>query len=149
MEAPGHARDLWTGGRHPIRFETKWIPPTEGEAVNDLELSDPEHEDLFDHVNDLYGQAASHQIGGFPAAVQNADMEADCELRASALDASKPEDRALAEARASEWRLLLQIDSDDELDYMWGDVGMLYFWVRANDAKRGHFEDVWMEFQCH
>ena len=29
---------------------------------------------------------------------------------------------------------LLQIDTDDSLDMMWADGGLLYFWIREEDA---------------
>ena len=34
---------------------------------------------------------------------------------------------------AKDWRLLLQIDSNEENNYMWGDSGRLYFWIRKVD----------------
>ena len=34
------------------------------------------------------------------------------------------------------WRLLLQLDSDDDAGMMWGDEGTLYFWVPEADARR-------------
>jgi uncharacterized protein YwqG len=51
-------------------------------------------------------------------------------------------------ASADEWQLLLQLDSDDRADLMWGDGGMLYFWIRAQDLAERRFEMVWMTLQC-
>lgn len=48
----------------------------------------------------------------------------------------------------SEWRLLLQLDSDDASDMMWGDSGILYFWIREADARAGDFSNVWVILQC-
>jgi uncharacterized protein YwqG len=48
------------------------------------------------------------------------------------------------EAGKSEWMLLLQIDSDDDAKMMWGDTGMLYFWIRKNDLKKLRFDHVWL-----
>jgi len=31
---------------------------------------------------------------------------------------------------------------------MWGDMGMLYFWIRAEDLAARRFERVWMILQC-
>lgn len=42
-----------------------------------------------------------------------------------------------------EWRLLLRIDSDDELGYVWGDCGVLYVWIREADLAARNFADVW------
>lgn len=30
---------------------------------------------------------------------------------------------------------------------MWGDCGMLYFWVEAEAARAGRFENVWAVFE--
>ena len=49
---------------------------------------------------------------------------------------------------AGAWRLLAQVDSDDDLDMMWGDFGMLYYWIREEDLKNRHFDRAWMILQC-
>jgi uncharacterized protein DUF1963 len=47
---------------------------------------------------------------------------------------------------APEWRLLFQMDSDDDVGVMWGDCGLIYYWIRESDlrthgasVKRGRF----------
>jgi uncharacterized protein YwqG len=40
------------------------------------------------------------------------------------------------------------MDTDDELDVMWGDGGMLYFWVEEEAARAGRFDNVWLVLQC-
>jgi uncharacterized protein YwqG len=42
----------------------------------------------------------------------------------------------------------LQFDSDDTAKLMWGDLGMLYFWVRQQDLKVREFSKAWMTLQC-
>jgi uncharacterized protein YwqG len=49
----------------------------------------------------------------------------------------------------SGWRLLLQLDSDNNLGWMWGDAGRLYFWISENALRGRRFEDVWMVCQCY
>jgi uncharacterized protein YwqG len=49
---------------------------------------------------------------------------------------------------AAEWMLLLQVDTDDEVGWMWGDVGTICFWVRESNLSAGRFDRVWMIFQC-
>jgi hypothetical protein len=46
-----------------------------------------------------------------------------------------------------DWRLLLQVDSEDDL--MVGDAGMLYYWIRKADLDAGRFDRVVIESQCH
>jgi uncharacterized protein YwqG len=52
------------------------------------------------------------------------------------------------EAGADDWLLLLQLDSDDHADLMWGDVGMLYYWIRTDDLINRRFRRSWMTLQC-
>lgn len=48
---------------------------------------------------------------------------------------------------ADQWRLLLQVDTDDALSMMWEDGGLLYFWIREEDAAKGDFSRVWLFLQ--
>ena len=42
--------------------------------------------------------------------------------------------------RAADWRLLLQLDTDDEASMMWGDLGRLYFWITGDALRRRAFD---------
>ena len=44
--------------------------------------------------------------------------------------------------------MLLQIDTDDETDWMWGDVGTLYFTVQRPFNSNALPESAWMALQC-
>jgi uncharacterized protein YwqG len=56
--------------------------------------------------------------------------------------------RASLEEHADDWILLLQLDSDDVGNFMWGDSGMLYYWIRKQDLCELRFDRVWMALQC-
>src|SRR5918992_2570197 len=85
-----------------------------------------------------WGDEPRHQTGGWPVVVQRAVWR-DCALAAAGhpLDAPSPltADPAPAEVdfelasapAAADWRLLLQIDSDDRLGRRWGGTGGVYF----------------------
>lgn len=95
-----------------------------------------------------------HQVAGFARPVQGDDMELECQLVSHGLycgDATGYEHARAEELEpgAAHWKLLLQFDSDDDLGVMWGDYGMLYFWVEADAARAGRFENVWVVLQCH
>lgn len=80
-------------------------------------------------------------------------MELECQLVSNGIYCGSPsgyEDPRAEALRAGSmrWRLLLQVDSDDDLQVMWGDAGMLYFWVDEEAARAGRFENVWLVLQC-
>jgi len=60
---------------------------------------------------------------------------------------NNPRAKALA-AGATDWVLLLQLDSDDAAKIMWGDAGMLYFWIRRDDLAARRFDRTWFTLQC-
>jgi len=47
-----------------------------------------------------------------------------------------------------EWKLLAQIDTDDDAGWMWGDAGSLYFGIRNADLARSDLDRAWMVLQC-
>ncbi len=79
-------------------------------------------------------------------------MEIECQLASHGVYCgessvhSAPEFARLRDG-AGDWRLLLQLDSDDDLGVMWGDGGILYFWIREEDAQTGRFDNAWVVLQ--
>lgn len=55
----------------------------------------------------------------------------------------------LSPGPASEWRLLWQLDTDDEAGFMWGDAGRLYLLARDEDLKARRFDRAWLVLQCY
>ena len=128
------------------------IPDPSG-MLTDFSLSDKQKY----QISDIYGQFSEgrgpyHQLLGHPAPIQG-DMELECQLVSYGLYCgdstgyNDPRAKEL-EAGASEWQLLLQVDTDEEAGMMWGDCGRLYFWIRADDLRRRNFDGVWMILQC-
>ena len=101
----------------------------------------------------IYKEMPRHQFGGFPLPVQGDDMEMMCQLASNGLncghgyDTTSRRGKKLA-AGADDWRLLLQVDSDDDIGWMWGDCGTLYFWIREADTAKGDFSNPWVILQC-
>jgi uncharacterized protein YwqG len=98
------------------------------------------------------GSGVQHQLLGHSNNIQG-DMQLEAQLVTNGLYCGDergyqdPRRRAL-EKGADQWQLLLQLDSDDGAKMMWGDAGMLYFWIRRDDLRAGRFDKVWMAFQC-
>lgn len=129
-------------------------PSWERPQVVALQLTDAESELLIDGGDAAFGKAPHHQIGGFPDPVQSDEMELECQLVSNGLycgDSSGYMSSRAKELRegAGDWRLLLQVDTDDDLGVMWGDGGILYFWIREEDARAGRFDRTWVVLQCH
>ncbi|MEO8115794.1 MAG: YwqG family protein [Phenylobacterium sp.] len=129
-------------------------PDAELMDVRFPDVDTPEYEAYEARLNASAPKDAPwHQVGGYPAAIQTSAMALDCQLASNGVYLGGPEGyassrRKVLEAGAKDWQLLLQVDSDDDAGMMWGDVGMLYFWVREEDARRGDFAGVWMVLQC-
>jgi uncharacterized protein YwqG len=49
---------------------------------------------------------------------------------------------------SADWRLLLQVDSEERAGMMWGDMGRLYFMIHKDDLRYRRFDKVWLILQC-
>jgi uncharacterized protein YwqG len=47
------------------------------------------------------------------------------------------------------WQLLAQVDSDDELDWSWGNVGRVYVWVPERDLRKARFDRCQVVLQSY
>ncbi len=98
------------------------------------------------------GSTPRHQLLGHAEPVQG-DMHLECQLASNGIstgDSSayrNPRASALVSG-ASDWRLLLQLDSDEHCEMMWGDLGRLYFWITERALASRAFEETWMVLQC-
>lgn len=128
------------------------LPAADSELLEGLELSAREWDAYCDYASGE-DDGPLHQVGGFPSPVQGDIMELECQLVANGVyvgDATgyeRPAGKKLAPG-AKDWRLLLQFDSDDAVDVMWGDAGMIYFWIREQDARALRFDETWLILQC-
>jgi uncharacterized protein YwqG len=139
-----------------VEFEEKQsFPSEERKQVRSLNLNDLEFEKWIELDYAAFNGKPRHQIGGFPTNIQGDSMELECQLVSNGIYCGGPEGYAgprvaNLSAGQSDWRLLLQIDTDEEdLNVMWGDVGQLYFWVRQQDSSKGQFQNAWTILQCH
>ncbi len=130
------------------------LPPADSLTITNLGLS-PEDLDKYYGALERWAEVtgdAEHQLLGHPSPIQG-DMQLECQLVSHGLycgDPSGYEDpRAQAlQAGANSWQLLMQIDSDDHAEMMWGDCGRLYFWLTDDALQRKAFDETWMILQC-
>ena len=105
-------------------------------------------------MGDVLGEPVPplHRLLGHPDPIQG-NMQLECQLASHGLNVGNssgyddPRAAALSQG-ATAWRLLLQLDTDDDIDMMWGDVGMLYFWIHKDDLAARAWERAWFALQC-
>jgi uncharacterized protein YwqG len=158
--------DALKGVRYPKDIEVRHLPqsrltpryittypPLDFDMGMDQEFAanlSEEEEDLYGEMAfSVYGDMPSHQLGGYPLAVQDSNMDLECALVTNGCYCGDETGYAYAKKFAAEredWMLFLQIDSCDT--FMWGDSGTLYFWIKKDDLTQKNFADAWMILQC-
>lgn len=132
------------------------LPSPQETSMRRLEAAYSGFLTVYEQLHAVWSRSASpdgspdgspaHQLGGWPALVQR-PLGPDC-LYASTgrpLDSVSSPSLSEEEQRAvEEWRLLLQLDSDERLGWYWGDPGRVYFCVRPSDP----LEQSWLTLQA-
>lgn len=145
--------DLPSNGRHrTLELEARWeltFPPP---AVIDSpfgDLSAEESEAFYELAVERSPNGPRHRSLGYEDPIQGSHVQAiECELASRGVDVHKdgypdPLPEAV-EAGIRDWRLLLQVDSDDTAGMHWNDAGRLYYWIRVSDLTEGRFDRVWL-----
>jgi Domain of unknown function (DUF1963) len=115
--------------------------------------------DLYTRHPETFGRDGEriHQVGGVAFSIQQ-PVEAECAKFAD--DNARPRRWWHSDvymcaptkehlARAVEWQLVLQIDSDDKAGIQWGDAGRLYLCAHRQDVAARRFDRCWMVAQCY
>lgn len=109
--------------------------------------------DEYDALKEAIKNDSGHRMLGHAATVQG-PMEMECQLmteRLSIEDEPTDDDerRSDEELGALAWRPLLQLDTDEDgPGWMWGDCGMVYYWMTLESLRAKRFERTWMMLQC-
>jgi uncharacterized protein YwqG len=130
------------------------LPDHEDPLLGELGLSHEEREQYFNLLEAWRQQAppTGHRIGGHPESIQD-DPKLQAQIVFNGIDGGTPGGYEQAKelglwVGASDWELLLQVDSDESAAMMWGDMGRLYFMIRRQDLAQRIFESCWLVFQC-
>ncbi len=141
-------------------YTYNWDPDEAIERISD-QVEDDKADELYKLFMDFHEEQMEsendsvHQLLGNPLQIQG-DMETQCQLVSNGIYLGGPppeSEKAKIESlkqNAKDWRLLLQLDSDhDAADWMWGDCGKLYFWIKKQDLQAANFIDGWGVLQCY
>ena len=137
---------------YAINFEEDLSLPSWGDTAYDKLGFTTAEEEKYEVLHDrVYLASEPHRVFGYPDIIQD-DMKLECELVTNGYDCGDPdnyEDAPIETMRddAEDWRLLLQIDSDEDLDFEWGDMGRLYFWIKKDALTKRDFKSSWLFMQ--
>ena len=138
-----------------VAARTELCPePWASRAIERLGLNAAQTETYADLLDELVGgdPEPRHILLGHPDPIQG-EMQLECQLVSNGLycgDSTGYEDPRASELEggADDWRLLLQVDTDDDASMMWGDTGRLYFWVTEEALRRTAWNTVHLVLQC-
>ena len=148
---PWSFRTTWItepGLQSRVNFDCEWTLPAMIKLGGDKLCSweDGPFKQLYDRLLPTRGDGdIIHRCGGYPENTQG-DMRLECQLVSHGLycgDASGYKDPgcAVLEKGASDWKLLLQVDSDHKrFRWMWGDAGRVLFLGAATGYRVGRFQ---------
>lgn len=98
-----------------------------------------------------------HKLLGYADIIQD-EMLTECERSVRGLYSGNPEsykntpaeESADITEKAKDWTLLLQLGTIEKGDFSWmfGDCGMLYFYIKKEDLYAKRFENMWFSVQC-
>jgi uncharacterized protein YwqG len=169
---PGTWRTIDALPVHRVSFEqvlslpTIHYPDQAKYGIEYINLPGTEQPDPLDHPTEHYAYFDLRHSGypeprhfwlGHPSLIQG-DVEGD--IVSTYLRFPPPKDAnpyfyrytdeqiAQIEMEMKKWQFLFQIDSDDGLDVMWGDVGTLYICIPKTSLAARRFEDCWTIMQC-
>jgi uncharacterized protein YwqG len=105
------------------------------------------YEDLVAQLTPPDQRAFCHRLLGNPDLVQD-DMRLQCQLVSHGVtDADDLAARELKEG-TMDWRLLLQVDTDERIGMRWSSAGMLYYWITSTNLQARHFATAWLVMQA-
>lgn len=140
-------------------LENGMYQPCKVDFINSYSLPNWEHEfvreQFIDIDNDPYIDISSSgesitKLGGHSINVQGT-MEYECEMvdRGLSWDNIPQTEKEQIDENQYQWKLLFQLDSEDNAEMMWGDSGRLYFWIKEKDLNNRNFEKTWLILQCY
>ncbi len=114
---------VWSAPKHPYYIN--------GEQWNDWP---DEATNAWFKMNETFEAGAQHLMLGYPHDIQD--------------DARGEAANRLDRGDFNDWQLLLQMDTDDTINWMWGDTGALYYLMHRDDLAAREWDKCWLIGQC-
>ena len=142
-----------------LGFETVESYPTfeEFEIYSDLDCDWEDFDEAAAELHVNLENVEKHKVLGY-ADVMQGEMLSECERVTRGMYCGDPgsyqnttnEVEADINNRSKDWTLLLQLKTitKDSFEWMFGDCGMLYYYIRKEDLAKRHFDDGWFCVQC-
>ena len=134
-----------------LAFRSEWTLPTDpaGESPS-LDMTDDEqskYETLLANYPTPDDHASiHHRLLGHPNTLQD-DMRSQCQLMSNGVSSASDPRAATLLNDTSKWRLLLQVDSDENAGMRWANNGMLYYWIDQDALATHRFDATWLVLQ--
>lgn len=124
----------------------------------DIEFEWEDYEECCNNCGYFFDELGEvTKLLGYPDTIQSS-MEEECESLMRGFRRGCPEDfdaipKNLKEdirEKSKDWLLLFQMGTikNDDVEYMFGDCGHIYFWIRKQDLKNHNFNNIWLILQC-
>ncbi|MBQ8540299.1 MAG: DUF1963 domain-containing protein [Clostridia bacterium] len=143
-----------------VKFTAKSSYPMyeEFNSLSDLNCEWEKYDNMLEKLGiNLDTDPYDHKLLGYADIIQG-EMLSECErvtrgLYSGTVESyqNTPEDEACdIIEKAKDWTLLLQLGtiSTDDFEWMFGDCGMLYFYIKKQDLVAKNFDNVWFSLQC-
>ena len=143
-----------------VQFKARSSYPgfEEFDVINGGEYDCDDYDEVLASLGvDIDNDPEDHTLLGYADIIQS-EMLTECERVSRGLDCgspesyqSTPEDTEVDIIKCSaDWTLLLQLStiSKGDFEFMFGDCGMIYFYIRKDDLAAGRFDKVRFSVQC-
>lgn len=143
---------------HELRFARRLsLPFPEDMSRQTLNFFSHDFENRYWQIASANYPKPHHHLYGYPWLIQNS-LEFECVFHTQHLQREKvtntykyrTTDGRLINLKTemNKWQFLFQIDTDNSLNVMWGDVGTLYVCIPKASLASQIFEDCWTIMQC-
>ena len=144
-----------------LEFEAEHSYPMfeELEYHSGIDVDWEAYDDLLEKLGvETDEEPEGHKLLGYADIIQN-EMLSECERVTRGIYTGNPnyrdeltdEDEADILCKAKDWILLLQLGTIevDNFEWMFGDCGFLYFYIRKQDLAAKRFDRTWFSVQCY